>query len=114
MNGGVFWTLTLEPKGESLDEIRHLKSILSDHVEANEPGCLAYEWGISHDGSRVHIIEGYKDEAAALVHIDHFAATSAKQFFTLLRPLSLYLMPGTPESVSQGLASLSPELLQPL
>jgi quinol monooxygenase YgiN len=34
----------------------------------NQPGTLAYEWYISHDGGTVHVVETYADSAAVVAH----------------------------------------------
>jgi hypothetical protein len=48
-----------------------------------EQGALAYEYSVGEDESTVHIVEHYRDSAAAIEHIDVTFAPFAERFLSL-------------------------------
>lgn len=114
MKQPVFWTMTLTLRDGALEDLKPLKAEMCARVSKNEPGCIAYEWGLSADGAHLHLIEGYCDEEAAMNHIAAFQQNFVARFFALLRPVSLILMPGAPRQVRDALAVLNPEVTQAL
>ena len=67
MEGHVSWVNELTVKEGKLETFRELmKEMVSG--TSNEPGTLANEWYISHDGGTVHVVETYADAAAVVAH----------------------------------------------
>src|SRR5260370_9350341 len=67
MKGHVSWVNELAVKDGALESFRELMEEMVSGA-SNEPGTLAYEWYISHDGSAVHVVETYEDSAAVRAH----------------------------------------------
>jgi quinol monooxygenase YgiN len=67
MKGRVSWVNELAVKDGRLDTFRDLMEEMISGT-SNEPGTLAYEWYISHDGRTVHVVETYADSAAVVAH----------------------------------------------
>src|SRR2546423_12969493 len=67
MEGHVSWVNELTVKEGKLETFRELMEEMVSGT-SNEPGTLAYEWYISHDGGTVHVVETYADSAAVGAH----------------------------------------------
>jgi quinol monooxygenase YgiN len=67
MEGHVSWVNELTVKAGKLETFRELMEEMVSST-SNEPGTLAYEWYISHDGGNVHVVETYADSAAVVAH----------------------------------------------
>jgi quinol monooxygenase YgiN len=67
MTGHVSWVNELAVKDGALETFRKLMEEMVSGA-SNEPGTLAYEWYISHDGGTVHVVETYADSAAVVAH----------------------------------------------
>jgi len=66
MEGHISWVSELTVKEAKLDMFRADGGDVSG--AKNQPGTLAYEWYISHDGGTVHVVETYADAAAVVAH----------------------------------------------
>src|SRR5467141_387485 len=67
MKGHVSWVNELAVKDGKLETFRELMEEMVSGT-STEPGTLAYEWYISHDGGTVHVVETYADSAAVVAH----------------------------------------------
>src|SRR5467141_2121185 len=67
MKGHVSWVNELAIKDGALETFKELMEEMVSGTSA-EPGTLAYEWYISHDGGTVHVVETYADSAAVVAH----------------------------------------------
>src|SRR5260370_41450288 len=67
MKEHVSWVNELAVKDGALETFRELMEEMVSGAR-NEPGTLAYEWYISHDGGTVHVVETYADSAAGGAH----------------------------------------------
>src|SRR5260370_12558243 len=67
MEGHVSWVNQVTLKAGKLETFRELMEEMVSGT-SNEPGTLAYEWYISHDGGNVHVVETYADSAAVVAH----------------------------------------------
>jgi quinol monooxygenase YgiN len=60
MKGQVSWVNELAVKEGKLETFNQLMEEMVSGA-SNEPGTLAYEWYISHDGGTVHVVKTYAD-----------------------------------------------------
>jgi quinol monooxygenase YgiN len=67
MKGHVSWVNELAIKDGALETFKELMEEMVSGTSA-EPGTLAYEWYISHDGGTVHVFEIYADSEAVVAH----------------------------------------------
>src|SRR6266481_3298947 len=67
MEGHVSWVNQGTLRAGKLETFRELMEEMVSGT-SNEPGTLAYEWYISHDGGTVHVVETYADSAAVVAH----------------------------------------------
>jgi quinol monooxygenase YgiN len=67
MTERVSWVNELAVKAGKLQTFRELMEEMVSGT-STEPGTLAYEWYISHDGGTVHVVETYADSAAVVAH----------------------------------------------
>src|SRR5260370_41349065 len=63
MKGHVSWVNELAVKEGKLETFRELMEEMVSGT-SGEPGTLAYQWYISHDGGTVHVFEIYADSEA--------------------------------------------------
>jgi quinol monooxygenase YgiN len=93
-----------------------LKTLMAKQVEAtqtNEVGTLNYEWAISDDRRVCHVYERFRDAAAAMTHLESFAANFAARFAEVGKPKRLVVY-GTPSAqVKDSLAGLGPVYMAP-
>jgi len=110
----ILWILETSLDPTRTGELRRLAGEMSEIVRAEEPGCLRYDWHLSEDGSRCHIIEGYADDAALLTHVQGFNRRWARPLFAILKPerMVVYGDPG-PEARA-AIAALRPVYLPSL
>src|SRR5258708_39144223 len=67
MKGHVSWVNELAVKEGKLETFRELMEEMVS-CTSGEPGTLAYQWYISHDGGTVHVFEIYADSEAVVAH----------------------------------------------
>ncbi len=67
MKGHVSWVNELAVKEGKLETFRELMEEMVSGT-SGEPGTLAYQWYISHDGGTVHVFEIYADSEAVVAH----------------------------------------------
>ena len=67
MTERISWVNELAVKDGRLETFRDLMEEMVSGT-SEEPGTLAYEWYLSHDGSTVHVVETYADSAAVVAH----------------------------------------------
>jgi quinol monooxygenase YgiN len=78
----------------------------------DEPGALDYEWFLTDDGRRLHILERYADGAAAMTHLGNFGARYMKRFFDVLVPERITLYGAAGDDVRGALADLHPVVMR--
>ncbi|PWE27186.1 antibiotic biosynthesis monooxygenase [Pararhodobacter marinus] len=110
----ITWILetTLDP-GRA-DELRALAADMSASTRANEPGCTLYEWFISEDGTRCHILEGYADDEAVVTHVKNLNAQFARQLFGIVRPARFVVYGSPGEEARNAIHALQPVYMPPL
>jgi quinol monooxygenase YgiN len=113
MNKNVYWVLEFAINQGRFED---LKTLMAEQVEAtqtNEVGTLNYEWAISDDRQVCHVYERFQDSAAAMTHLESFAANFAARFAEVGKPTRLVVY-GTPSAqVKDSLAGLSPVYMAP-
>src|SRR5260370_29140639 len=67
VKGHVSWVNELAVKEGKLETFRELMEEMVSGT-SGEPGTLAYQWYISHDGGTVHVFEIYADSEAVVAH----------------------------------------------
>ena len=65
-------------KAENLDKF---VAYLSETVERTEPGTIYYKYFISEDRTKVSLLEVYKDDPAALFHVNSFLQAAHRDEF---------------------------------
>jgi len=68
MSNNIYFNCIFDVKPGSFDKFKAIVNQLAALSEREE-GCLAYECSANPDGSRVHMIEHFRDSAAILHHI---------------------------------------------
>ena len=108
MSEHVYWVLEGLINPGKLDAFKALVEEMSAATKANEPGAVAYEWSLSPDGTKFHILEHYKNSAATATHIKNFGAHFAARFLGLVTPTYMNVY-GTPnDEVREMLAGFGP------
>lgn len=102
MHNAVSWNLQLAVQEGRLDEARTLMEEMVDSTRG-EPGAVGYEWFLSDDGSTCHIVETYRDSAAALTHLGTFGSRFAERFLQCFAPTALHVYGEPTPELSQAL-----------
>ena len=110
----ITWILEAELDPKRADDLLRLSEAMSTEVRETEPGCLLYDWFLSPDGTRCHILERYTDDRALLTHVAGVNAGHGRALFRILKPkrLMVYGNPG-PEA-REAIAALRPEYMPSL
>jgi len=92
MHKKISWVVDARIKEGALDAFRVLLSEMVALVEEAEPGTRVYEWYLTDDGTRCHIVERYEDNAAAEAHLEWFQQHAVARFLELadLEGLTVY------------------------
>ncbi|MCB0035834.1 MAG: antibiotic biosynthesis monooxygenase [Anaerolineales bacterium] len=106
MSDVVFWMLELTIAEGKLDTLKSLLAEMSEATQANEPGALNYEWYISADESKCHILERYADSAALLTHLGNFSKNFASRFMGILTPTKMTVYGNPNEAAVKALNNL--------
>ena len=114
MNAQVFCLLevVIQPGREA--EFRALVGEIVAATRADEPGTLDYEWSISADGTRAHLVERYVDSAAVLAHLANFMARFAERFLAVVTPGAFTIYGAPSDAVKGALANFNPVYLEPV
>ena len=99
MSKDIYWLciFTVHP-----DQFDAFKAVVSPLVEMTrkEEGALAYEYNVSEDRSRVHIIEHYRDYEAVIHHVQNTFAVFEERF-TALASVSSFVVYGNPNAAAR-------------
>ena len=106
----VAWVFELTVKEGHADALRTLMAEMVDATQG-EPGTLDYEWYLSDDGTRVHVLERYEDSAAVLAHLATFGERFMGRFFATLSPERVVLYGAPSAAVREALAGLGPTVM---
>ncbi len=106
MSDVVFWIFELSIKEGEVETLKSLLAEMSEATQTNEPNTLNYEWYISDDETKCHILERYSDSAALLTHMDNFGKHFAKRFMSILTPTKMTVYGNPNETVVKALKSL--------
>jgi len=114
VNAQVFCLLevAIQPGREA--EFRALVGEIVAAARADEPGTLDYEWSLSADGTRGHLVERYADSAAVLAHLANFMARFAERFLAVVTPGAFTIYGAPSDAVKGALASFNPTYLEPV
>jgi quinol monooxygenase YgiN len=113
MTKNVYWVLEFAINPDRFEDLKTLMAAQIEATQTNEVGTLNYEWAISDDQRVCHIYERSQDSAAAITHLESFAANFAERFAEVGKPTRLVVY-GTPSpQVKDSLAGLSPVYMAP-
>jgi quinol monooxygenase YgiN len=76
----IHWNVEANIKEGCFKNLNHLIKKMQDHVRKNEPDTLGYSFYFNANKDKLFIYECYKDNAAALKHMEGFNQF-AKDFF---------------------------------
>jgi len=110
--GSIAWVIELDVKPGKLDDFTTLMSEMVDATKG-EDGALGYEWFISDDGSKVHIIERYADPAATMVHLANFGKGFAKRFMDAVSIERWHVYGDATEDVHKAVEPMGATFLAP-
>ena len=114
MTGHVYWIYELEIKEGAYDKFAVLKDEMIAATQADEPGTLNYEWSVSEDRARCHVLERFASSEAALVHMGNFGKKFAGRFLEVLTPKSMRLYGHPSEAVMNALARVGAVRMPPV
>lgn len=78
-----------------------------------EPGALGYEWYLSRDRKRCHLVEDYKDAGAAQAHIESPVVRELVPKMLEVSSLESFHVYGDPgPKAAEALAGIGAEILQ--
>lgn len=113
MTKNVYWVLEFAVNPGRFED---LKTLMAEQVKAtktNEAGALNYEWAISDDRQICHVYERFQDSAAAITHLESFAANFAARFAEVGRPTRLVVYGTLSAQAKDALARLNPVYMAP-
>tara|TARA_B100002052_G_C15781609_1_gene551836 strand:+ start:534 stop:1001 length:468 start_codon:yes stop_codon:yes gene_type:complete len=67
----IIYVVTMKSNGKTSDEISIFSRLYTELIEYNEP--YTYGWGFFQKGENIMLIERYKNESAALNHINNIS-----------------------------------------
>ena len=79
-----------------IDEFKKLVGLIIDRVAATEPNTISYEWFLSQDHSKCHVVQVYKDSDAVLFHLKNIGDLLGP--FHVVAPLTELKVFGNPSS----------------
>jgi quinol monooxygenase YgiN len=95
----IYWLciFTVQP-----DQFDAFKAVVRPLVEMTrkEEGALAYEYNVSDDHSRIHIIEHYRDSEAVINHVQNTFSIFEERF-TTLASVSSFVVYGNPNGAAR-------------
>jgi quinol monooxygenase YgiN len=113
MTKNVYWVLEFAIYQGRLEDLKTLMATQVEATQTNEVGTLNYEWAISDNRQVCHVYERFQDSAAAMTHLESFAANFAARFAEVGKPTRLVVY-GTPSAqVKDSLAGLNPVYMAP-
>lgn len=113
MGSKVYWMLETSIAAGELENLRALMDEMVEATRENEPGTLMYDWSINEAGDTCHILEGYEDNAAVLVHLQAFGKNYASRFLKILKPTSFTIYGEPDETVRKALAQMGVSYMNP-
>src|SRR6187402_799972 len=108
----IYWVLVVKIRPGEEEAFRELSSELIESTR-HEPGTLAYEWTLTHDGGTSHIYERYVNSAAIQTHVERNGAAVGR-LFELCTPVSFHIYGSPEDEVKAALEDLQPVYLMPL
>lgn len=107
----VSWMFELAVKEGRESDFRALMTEMAEATQRDEPGTLGYEWYVSDDGRRLHLLERYADAQAAMTHLGTFGERYMTRFFDVLVPERMTLYGAPDDRVQKALATLAPRVM---
>jgi quinol monooxygenase YgiN len=108
----VTWLFELAVRDGRAADLQVLMAEMVAATQRDEPGALDYEWYLTDDGKRLHLLERYADAAAATTHLANFGARYMGRFFDVLAPERISLYGAADDAVRDALSQLRPEILR--
>jgi quinol monooxygenase YgiN len=113
IGGHISWHVELAIEPQNMLPFRQLTAEMVD-MTCTERGVLIYERFVSEDERTVHVIERYRDSAAAEVHLHAFAAHFAKRFGMLVQRKSFRVFGEPSEPLRALLTKFGATFAKPL
>lgn len=111
--GEVSWVFSMKiPEGQR-QALEALIAEMSEHVHANEPGALVYEFTISEDSRRGQVHERYADSEAGLTHLKSFNANFAERMMAIVEPAGMLVFGEPDEALKKALDMAGSVYMQP-
>ncbi len=113
MSSQIAFIVELEIEADRQDDLRSaMKEMVASAVE--EAGTLDYEWSVSADGTRCHILERYADSPAVLAHFARLAEKFPTRLAGIVKPVRCVVYGSPSDAVRQAMGRLDPVFMQPL
>jgi quinol monooxygenase YgiN len=99
VSNDIYWLCIFAVHPDQFDAFKAVVRPLAE-MTRKEEGALAYEYYVSDDCSRIHIIEHYRDSEAVILHVQNtFAAFEER--FTTLASVSSFVVYGSPNAAAR-------------
>ncbi len=106
MSEQIHWNLEVAILPGQLENFRAVARDLIANTQ-KEADTLTYEWHLSADNTKCHIIERYRNSAALITHGEGFHAF-AERFFQACRLVRIDIYGPVTEEAKAGLTGLYP------
>ena len=107
MPNNIYFNCVFDVQPGRFERFKAIVNVLAE-LSRKEDGCLAYECSANADGSKVHMIEHFRDSAAILHHISESFMQHAEVWGELVS-VSSFVVIGKPTDEVRNL--LPPEAL---
>lgn len=107
----IAWVFELTVQAGKEADFRALMAEMAEATERNEPLTIDYEWYVSADGQRVHVLERYADADAAMIHLGTFGERYMARFFDVFTPQRMTVYGAPDDRVRGVLSQLAPEVM---
>lgn len=103
----IEWLIELTVGEGKAVETRALLEEMAVAIAASEPGTETWQWFLAEDGAGVAIVERYRDEAAAMTHLENFGRF-AERFLAVLKPIEFKVLGQPSHTLRQAVAGFGP------
>lgn len=107
MSNEVEWLVELSVAEGKMDAAEKLLDEMATIIRAVEPGTETWSWFRSEDNHTISILERYRDENAAMTHLNNFG-DFADRFMSILTPCRFTVLASPSSELREAISGFGP------